>query len=473
VLDIDIKGYRQTLQNKGKPRILLEGLSNAFDTHSTVVLVTFSQDAGWADLTVKDNDPDGFATLRDAWTLFAASNRREDPEARGRFGQGEKELIAIAVDGGMLTITSTKGAVTFTREGRKQEQTRTATGTVLEARLKLNKHEAEEFVSLVRAVIVPDDVVFKFNDTVVTRPEPVKTVRETLPTVIWNEEGDMVATRRQTNVELFEAGVGSSWIYELGIPVVEHDGRFHINVGQKVPLNSARDNVTPAYLRKLREIALNETHELLTSVDMKSAWVRDAKPNATKEALKSYLDEVYGEDAVIFDPSNPEASKRAIDNGWTVINGRQEDVDTWRRIKEHDLLKPAGQVIETGIPVSLDGIPPIGEEQWTIDMWHLANYTHRVGEFLLGFSPKVEFYNEPLAGPRAAAMWGNKTITFNLRVLGKRWPAEASQVSIDELLIHEFAHHYAADHLSDDYNRWTCRLGAKLRSCTTRIEDLR
>ena len=78
VLDIDLKGYRQTLQNKGKPRILIEGLSNAFDTKSTVVVVTFSQKDGWADLVIKDNDPDGFANLRDAYTLFAASNRRED-----------------------------------------------------------------------------------------------------------------------------------------------------------------------------------------------------------------------------------------------------------------------------------------------------------------------------------------------------------------------------------------------------------
>ena len=87
--------------------------------------------------------------------------------------------------------------------------------------------------------------MFKFNYIVIERPTPVATIRETLPTVYWDSDGNIVDTRRQTNIELYEADVDSAWIYELGIPVVEHDGRFHINVGQKVPLNSARDQHHP------------------------------------------------------------------------------------------------------------------------------------------------------------------------------------------------------------------------------------
>jgi len=40
-------------------------------------------------------------------------------------------------------------------------------------------------------------------------------------------------------------------LYELGIPVVETDIRWHISVGQKIPLNTSRDNVTPAYFRMI------------------------------------------------------------------------------------------------------------------------------------------------------------------------------------------------------------------------------
>ena len=466
VLDIDMKGYRQTLQNKGKPRILIEGLSNAFDTKSETVDVAFAQKDGWADLLIKDDDPDGFANLRDAWTLFAASNRREDAESRGRFGQGEKELIAIAVDGGVLTITSTKGSVSFTKEGRIQTNECIPHGTVLVAKLKLNQAEAKEFKRLVRSIIVPQGVVFKFNYAVIERPTPVATIRETLPTVYWDSDGNIVNTRRQTDIELYEADVDSAWIYELGIPVVEHDGRFHINVGQKVPLNSARDNITPSYLRKLREIVLNETHGLLDADDMKSAWVTEALPQATAEATRSVVEGIHGKRTVIFDPSNPEATKRAIDEGYTVIYGRQFKPEAWAKIKEHEIVKPAGQVIEVGIPSSPDGVAPLDRALWTEGMLNLERYTQELGEELLGFSPRVDYMTKRVqGGGGCGAWWGQRHITFNLAQLGKAWPDTASRVQVDDLIIHEFAHDSMDDHYSDRFIHALSRLGSKLRDC--------
>lgn len=472
VLEIDIQGYRQSLQPKGKPRILVEGLSNAFDTHTDVVLVTFAQKDGWADLMIKDNDPDGFVNLKDAWTLFAASNRREDPEARGRFGQGEKELIAIAVDGGLLSITSTKGSVRFTKTGRVEEAAKTPHGTVLEARLKMNQAEAREFVTLMRAIIVPKGLVFRFNGEVIERAEPVKTVRETLDTVIWDAEGNMKDTRRATSIELFETD-DVAYIYELGIPVVEHDGRFHINVGQKVPLNATRDNVKPAYLRKLREIMLNSTHELLTREDMTTPWVRAALPNSTPEALTSYRDTVHGKNAVIFDPSNPEATKRATDQGWQIIHGGTYNKEAWSRLKE--IVKPAGQVIQTHIQTSPDGIPPIPREQWTEGMHAVAGYVGEVGHYVLGYKPDVEFMptNCGTGGKRYSASWSSGTVSFYLRHLGKGWPDGVDQETLDRLIIHEFTHATADDHFTDRFIHDIASIGASMRSCPTQLEQYR
>ena len=254
-------------------------------------------------------------------------------------------------------------------------------------------------------------------------------------------------------------------IYELGVPVVGHDGRWHVNVGQKVPLNTARDNVTPAYLRRLREIMLNETHHLLTTVDMKRAWVTDALPKATPGALRAVVEKVHGTDAVIADPSSPEATKRAFDQGRTVVYGRQFTTDTWRRIKENGILKPAGQVIRVGVPTSPVGKPPIPEGDWTSAMRSLADYTAAVRVSLLGFEPAVEFHNITLSGRHASAWWSGRTIAFNLRYLGKSWPEKATTEEVDALLIHEFAHHSASDHFSDPFTDACCTLGARLRRC--------
>jgi len=473
-LEVDIKGFAQILRNKGISRIALEPISNAFDTEATEVEVTFVQGGGLATLVVKDDDPNGFADLRDAYMLFAPSKRREDPTKRGRFGQGEKELIAVCFNGGKVEVQSTTGTIVFDREGRTRTKVKTETGTALVATFKCNQAQGAEFETLVRSLIVPEGIKLTLNGDIVDRPTPVKVVRETLPTKIVDDEGNLADTRRLTNIELYEPASGeTALIYELGVPVVEHDGRWHINVMQKVPLNSQRDNVTRSYLKKLREIMLNETHDLLTSVDMKSAWVTEALPNATEEALREVVESIHGKDAVVWDPSNIEASQRALAQGRSVVKGNAFTVDTWSRIREHKIFKPAGQVIQTKPSSSPDGIPPIPREQWTPDMENVERYVHEVGEHLLGFKPEVNYFptNCGTGGKRfdASFTYRGRTISFYLRHLGRNWPSKVTEVELDELLIHEFTHHTHDEHFTDGFLHKLAELGAKLRSCKARL----
>jgi len=57
-------------------------------------------------------------------------------------------------------------------------------------------------------------------------------------------------------------------IYELGIPVVDSGLPWHVDIGQKVPLSFERDNVTPAYLARLRAVVLELMH---ARIDTESA----------------------------------------------------------------------------------------------------------------------------------------------------------------------------------------------------------
>jgi hypothetical protein len=468
-LEIDIKGFAQILHNKGIARVALEPISNAFDTAATEIAVDFTQSGGWAELVVTDDDLDGFTDLKDAYTLYAPSTRRDDPTKRGRYGLGEKELIAVCSTGGTVAVASTTGTIFFEKDGRRRNsRVRTESGTALHARFRCTKEQSSEFEFLVGSLLAPANVKLVFNGEVIRYREPVKTVRESLRTIITDDEGNLTNTTRITDVHLIEP---ESWevptIFELGVPVVEHDGRWHVNVGQKVPLNADRDNVTPSYLRRLREIMLNETHELLDEDDMKAPWVAQALPTASPEAIRSHVVAVHGEDAVIFDPSNPEASKRAVDNGRTVVYGRQYPSDTWTRIKDNQILRPAGQVIQTAVPTSPDGKPPIDREIWTPAMFNVERYVKAAAQHVLGIEPEVEFQNINVstAAGHAGAWWGDRTITFNLRFLGKQWPETVTTEELDRTLIHEFTHHTVEDHLSDAMIRTLCKVGAKLRSC--------
>lgn len=465
LFDVDIKGFKQTLVGE-TPRILCEPISNALDTEANSVVVNFSWANGVAEYSVTDDDPEGFSSLRDAYTLFAPSTRKGDAEKRGRFGLGEKEFIAVCWPG-EVEIASTTGAVTFAGDVRKESPRRKRDfGSSVTAKFRLSKADSEDFIARVHQIIPPAGVKLTVNwgkETLLISPRVERRLfHATLPTVYEDADGNVRATRRKTTVLIYEPQAGETpTIFELGIPVVEHDGRFHINVGQKVPLNRGRDNVPPSYLKLLREEVLNVTYDILSTDDVKKAWVTEALPNADTDAFRAVVTGIHGANAVIADASNPEATKLAVEQGRSVIHGPQFPREVWARIREETIFKPAGQVIQTGVPTSPDGKPPIPEDLWDLNMIALAEYTREAGQFLLGFRPMVRFQN--LITIRKAGWWGNGEITFNLGVLGKRWPGEASQESIDALLIHEFAHHTASDHYSAEFYGACCRLGAALR----------
>jgi hypothetical protein len=58
--------------------------------------------------------------------------------------------------------------------------------------------------------------------------------------------------------------------------IVETHDRWHVSIGQKVPLNKDRNNVKPAYLKAVRTHVLNEMHSSLTEDDANQDWVRQA-----------------------------------------------------------------------------------------------------------------------------------------------------------------------------------------------------
>jgi hypothetical protein len=59
-------------------------------------------------------------------------------------------------------------------------------------------------------------------------------------------------------------------------------------------------------------------------------------------------------------------------------------------------------------------------------------------------------------GPRSG-------LVFNIKRLGKAWFDRVEEAELDALLIHEFGHHFSLDHLSEEYYKALCKLGANLK----------
>ncbi len=96
--NVDKAGLAKLMAGRPKAFIVFELLQNAWDQNVADVEVTVEPVPGTrnAQITVIDDDPDGFADLRDAYTLFAESRKTANAAQRGRFNLGEKLVLALA-----------------------------------------------------------------------------------------------------------------------------------------------------------------------------------------------------------------------------------------------------------------------------------------------------------------------------------------------------------------------------------------
>src|SRR5262249_9225063 len=111
--DVDRAGLGKQAEEHGKGRLIGELVQNALDEAGvTQIAVTLARVPGrpLADLTVEDDAPEGFRDLTHAYTLFAESYKRGNPEQRGQFNLGEKMVLAVCES---ASISTTKGTVTF------------------------------------------------------------------------------------------------------------------------------------------------------------------------------------------------------------------------------------------------------------------------------------------------------------------------------------------------------------------------
>jgi hypothetical protein len=299
-----------------------------------------------------------------------------------------------------------------------------------------------------------------------------------LETPLADDEGVMRMRVRKTTVSIYEPLAGEApSLFEMGLPIVETDDKWHVSIGQKVPLNRDRDNVRPAYLRTVRTIVLNEMHDRLTEEDSNQTWVRQASSDAScsADAIKSVLDRRFGEKRAAYDPTDPEANKTFVAMGGTIVYGGMLNAQEWKNAKEAEAIQPAGKICPSPKPYGDDPdakqVTVIPMEEWTDGIKNIVAYAQFLGRELMGVDVSVSVVHTT---NYFSACYGPGKLDFNLMRLGHDWFEHGPTEEVDRLLIHEFGHQYSRDHLSEEYHDALCRLGAKLKALALeKPEELR
>jgi hypothetical protein len=463
---VDKVGLSKLLRRKGLAFILYELVQNAWDTDTPDVSVELTPVPGapLVRLRVEDKDPTGFDDLTHAYTLFAESNKKGDPKKRGRFNLGEK-LVLSACEG--ARISSTTGTVYFEREGTELIRRTTRerqTGSSFEARIRMTRSELTEILDA-SALLIPPIPTY-INGIELPSREPIHTFEATLPTEISDEEGYLRRTSRKTSIRVYKTPAdGSNRIYELGIPVVTTDLPWTVEVMQKVPLNSDRDNITPAYQRELTVLVLNEMHDKLDPEHAALPVVLEAleSERITGPAVTTILTHQFGEKRTIFDPSDPESNSNAFAHGCNVIAGGTFNRAQWASIKRTNAAMPSGKLYPTPKTYNPEGAMArtIPESEWTTGMKQTATYIKELVRRVLEIEIRVIMENE-ITQPYSAN-YGSQRLTFNAPRLGFEWfDLGKNSVEINDLLIHELGHEFEGNHLSGKYHQALTRIGSKI-----------
>lgn len=444
--EVDRAGLRQLMEGKPKAWIFRELIANSFDESITRCDVSAKfgriDSNGWgkARISVQDDSPEGFKRLSDAFTMFAASEKRSQPTQRGRFALGEKQVLALADSAEIIT---TKGRVLFGDKGRGESDERLQRGSVVTLVVRMTQFGFDEAIAAVKRYIVPEGVSLYLNGELIPARILNTTVRvDALPTetII---DGQFRRSKRNTHIRLYRPIDGATGtLFEMGIPVQSIDAPWDVDVQQKIPLAIDRDTVSDTYLARIYAEVLNVTHSELQSDCSSEPWIREAAshPLITSDATRSVIAARFGEKVVVssFDwRSNDDA----LSAGYQVVHGSQMSKGEWENVRKADAMPSAAEVFPHKAVAGETVVP-------TPDMIRVIRLVGRIGDLCLGFQPRVEFAR--FDGVRA--QYGNRTVTFNVKALGEdffSFPGPRFPELID-LIVHELAHEYGT-HTQREY----------------------
>lgn len=462
--DVDREGLRRLMAGRPKSFVLFELLQNAWDEETSLVSVRLepAEGRGLAHVVVEDDSPDGFRQLSHAYTMFAESCKKSDPEKRGRFNLGEKMVLALCET---AQIQSTTGTVIFDGAGRRTMRKRRARGTVFEATLRMTRAEYEEVCLAARRVIPPAGVRTVFNGGEIAARPLLHSFSASLPTLVADGGGVLKRVVRKTEVRLYDplAEEEGGGVFEMGLPVVPTGDRYAVSVGQKVPVNLDRDNLPPSYLRALRTLVLNATYASIGEEDATAPWVREAlaDPRVEDEAVRRAMRLRFGERAVIADPSDREGTKLAMSSGYEVVSGGALAPGEWQNVKRSGALLPAGQVTPSPKPFAPGGKPlrMLDEADYTPGVRLFVEYAREVGCFLLGCPVEVVVAAD--GGWPFDGAYGSRRLIVNAARLGMAWFDQGATVAVNDFLLHEWGHAHG-QHLDKSYHEAITRFGARL-----------
>lgn len=246
----DIQGIKKLVEVRGKTMVLIELLQHAWASNAKCVEITMHplpDNPALTYIKVVTDDPLGFSELARAFTTFIEEGKTGKMFRRGTVNLGEKFLLEICSN---MKIGAVTGTYAFTKEAATQCFENPKEGSYFEGVVKQPQGNTLDIVAKLKTLLPPHNVKTIINKGVLAERMPLFVFEDALPTEITEVAGSLKKGIRTTMVRVFKPNPGeTAHLYELGIPIVEIEGAWHIDVCQKLQTNFTRDEVTAPYLK--------------------------------------------------------------------------------------------------------------------------------------------------------------------------------------------------------------------------------
>lgn len=464
--EVDKGGLRQLLEGRDKAFIIRELVQNAWDEPGVTrcdVTLEIGPGRSMARLIVTDDAPEGFVDITHAYTLFAHTRKRASADRRGRFNMGEKQVLALCTEARIVTTT---GTIIFKGTERSRGRERTEVGSEFRAMIPMTRTEIVEAVAAARTFLPPENIQYTVNGEKVGWRGPRNALAATLTTEYEDAEGRYRTTRRKTTIDVHVPREGErAMIFEMGLPIVETGDLYHYNIGQRVPMNMDRDNVSAAFLRDVRAEVLNATADRISTNNISDAWVRDAMSDEriATEAVQRVIQTRYGDKVAVGVPGDAKSREEAISRGYRVVTGSEMSESEW------DAVRAAGAIESTTalFPVVQADAQRFDDLKITDAMRKVEVWAKRLAHQVFGFTLKVQFI-ESTGNVLADYEADRHLLRFNVGQLGTAW-FEGSRHEILKLIVHELGHE-GGGHLEHGYHECLCEIAAHL-ACVDAIVE--
>lgn len=426
--EVDKAGLAALQLRKPKHYVLRELLQNALDENITTCEITAQYYRNICTLSVFDDSPDGFKDIKDSFTLFKHTDKRRNPNQRGRFNSGEKQAISIC---NSAEISTTTGTVIFDKTGRHMKRRKTQCGSIIILKLKITLEEFKNLCNEVKLYLIPEHIKCYFNGIILPYKKPFKIINAPLKTE-YEIDGQIKSTIRKTDIHILKSD--KSHLFEMGLPIIEIDCPYSIDVQQKIPLSVDRDSVKQSYLKDLFAIVLNETVDEIENDNSSETWIRigSGDKKITSETMEKIIEKRFGDKVVVANPNDPISNDDAISKGYRVIRGNELSKEEWANIKKNNLIKSSTQVFGSSFATDTKPYTPNN------NMLLVEELAKRIAEKFLNKTIEVRFYTSKQVS--AAASYGNRILSFNVFKLGKRFFDNPLSKKVLSLIIHELGH---------------------------------